>query len=263
MIVDSRVSLTEFWANFNFDRPPYIHPEDQTAGQLNERDFLKDVTDLKTFAQSNYYGEKSNLIHSHLLPSPFAGDLGKGDIFILMLNPGFSVGDYYGERQQRFRRALQATLNQNLYDEEFPFIWLNPELSFHPGFVWWSGKLESLIVSLRKKWGVTYFEASKRLSHRLCGLELFPYHSQSFEDKHVNKQLPSLQIMQSYAKTLATRAQAGKVQIIVTRRAKEWGLPKCDNICTLSSGQARAAHLTPNTQAGKAIESFIERNPRE
>jgi hypothetical protein len=260
----SKPRLIEFWANFDFDKPPYIHPTDQATRKLTERDFLCGVTDIDTFARSDYYGKKSTLLHGHLLPSPFAGDLRRGDIFVLMLNPGFGIGDYFGECQPSFRRALRATLDQRLESEEFPFMWLNPELSFHPGFGWWWGKkLRSLIERLASRWNLSHYEASSRLSRRFVGLELFPYHSQSFDPKHIDKNLPSMQVMLDYVKDLGKRAQSGEAFVTVMRRSAVWNLPKCDCVHVFSRGAARGAHLTPDADAGRKIVEFIDRNPRD
>jgi len=238
--------LTELWSNFEFDGPPYIHHLDQETEKLSEGDFLAEVTDLDSFVRSEYYGKKSKLLHSHLLPSPFAGDLRKGDIFVLMLNPGFAVGDYLGERQPSFKRALRATLDQKLENEAFPFMWLNPELSFHPGFEWWGKKLRGLIGRLASEWRLTYYEASKRLSRRFVGLELFPYHSQSFDPKYLRKDLPTIRVMRDYVRELGKRAQSGEVCVTVMRSAREWGLPDCDWVHVFAPSEARGAHLTPD-----------------
>ena len=263
MGVHPKALLTEFWAKFDFDSAPYIHPSDRATGILAERDFLSKVIDLDTFVRSDHYGTNSTLLHPHLLPSPFAGDLHRGDVFVLMLNPGFNVGDYFGERQPSFRRALRATLDQKLEDEEFPFMWLNPELSFHPGFGWWWGKkLRGLIERLAGQWNSSHYEASKRLSRRFVGLELFPYHSQSFDPKHISKKLPSMEVMLDYVKSLGKRAQSGEVFISVMRKSTVWNLPECDCVHVFSPGAARGAHLSPDTDAGQKIIDFINRNPK-
>jgi hypothetical protein len=264
MVYKIQTELTKFWANFDFGKPPYIHPSDQATRMLAEEDFLSGIIDLDTFVDSADYGKKkSTLLHDHLLPSPFAGDLRRGDIFLLLLNPGFNIGDYFGERQPTFRRALRATLDQKLEEEEFPFMWLNPELSFHPGFVWWHKKLGGLIQMLADQWNSSHYEASRRLSRRLVGLELFPYHSQSFDNKHLNKKLRSMEVMLNYVSGLSKRALSGEVFITVMRKPKEWNLQQCDCVHVFSPGAARGAHLTPHSDAGQKIIDFIYRIPRE
>ena len=53
-----------------------------------------------------------NRLHLGLVPQPFIGDLRRASIFVLLLNPGLSPSDYYGEYQvPSFRRALLANLS--------------------------------------------------------------------------------------------------------------------------------------------------------
>lgn len=249
-------NLKTFWNKFDFETAPFIHPNDKK--HLTAERFLPEVTDLDTFVRSQHYGKKeSKLLHSHLLPSPFAGDLSGAKVFILMLNPGFSIGDYFGERQCAFKRALKATLDQQLQNEDFPFMWLNPELSFHPGFRYWSGKLRGLIEEFGKRHNVTHYEASKTLSKRICCIELFPYHSQTFDQKFFKIQLESIKLAKNYVCDLAERAQSGEVFIVVMRGAKIWNLPVCQNIYTFAAGEAQGAHLTPDSKVGRRLMQFI------
>jgi hypothetical protein len=251
--------LVDFWKAFDTSRPPYIHPDDRAL--LQPDDFVRSIVDHDTFILSDQYGQqRSKLLHDHLLPSPFAGDLATADIFVLMLNPGFVINEYYGEAQPSFRQRLRKTLHQHLTGEEFPFIWLDPALCFHPGFLFWERKLRDVVKRVGN--GVNYLEASKRLSQRMATIELFPYHSQSFDPTLINRHLPSSQAALSFVTQVAGRAKKGKALIIVTRGAATWGLPLGENIVTFSGGHARGAHLTSNTRAGQAMAAFIDRNPR-
>jgi hypothetical protein len=57
-----QTDLTEFWANFDFDKPPYIHPSDQATRMLAEEDFLSGIIDLDTFVDSADYGKKKSTL---------------------------------------------------------------------------------------------------------------------------------------------------------------------------------------------------------
>ena len=65
-----------------------------------------------------------------LVPVPYAGDLSRSDIFLLQLNPGFNLVDYYGEsRMAGFRARLRRNLYQELDGVEFPFPFLGSRLN--------------------------------------------------------------------------------------------------------------------------------------
>jgi hypothetical protein len=116
---------------------------------------------------------------------------------------------------------------------------------------------------LANQWNSSHYEASRRLSRRLVGLELFPYHSQSFDNKHLNKKLPSMEVMLNYVSGLSNRALSGEVFITVMRKPKEWNLQQCDCVHVFLPGAARGAHLTPHSGASQKIIDFIYRIPRE
>jgi hypothetical protein len=115
------------------------------------------------------------------------------EIVILLLNPGFGFTDYYGEyRMAGFRRRLEETIRQSLNSQPFPFLWLDPELCWHGGFVWWEKKLRQVLTEIaRVYFDKSYRRAMRDLSHRLACVELIPYHSINFGGHSLESQLPS------------------------------------------------------------------------
>ncbi len=98
---------------------------------------------------------------------------------------------------------------------------------------------------------ITHHQALSLLSQKLACLELIPYHSKSFgiSRKAYNK-LQSHKLMLAFVHdVLQVQAKAGDICIIVTRKSKVWGLSKDENIIVYEGHEARAAHLTKNTQS--------------
>ncbi|HEV3417891.1 MAG TPA: hypothetical protein VG056_13780 [Pirellulales bacterium] len=204
-------------------------------------------------------------LHLGLCPHPFCGDLSRADIFILMLNPGLSATDYFGEYEvEGFRHAVLRNLRQQVHDENHPFMFLNPKFSWHKGFGWWNDKLAAVIQTLaveksladKRHW--SFSEARQHLARRLASIELFPYHSASFDSGRWIKgknALPSVELAMQFVKDLyERRVKNGKAIIIATRKVSAWQLPvKAKGVIRYTGGEARGAHLTPGSPGGIAI----------
>ncbi|OQZ03028.1 MAG: hypothetical protein B6D34_09235 [Candidatus Brocadia sp. UTAMX1] len=250
-------SLIESWHKCNLESPPYLFPNDERhikgfSGVRIYRSFDEYVT-------SPEFGVSDINLHLGLLPVPFAGNLERASIFILMLNPGLSAGDYFAEQKvTEFRNAYIRGLRQENADDEFPFIFLNPNFAWHPGFSYWHKKFGALIEKLAHQSGITYQRAMSILSKNLACLELLPYHSKSFGSGSLLKVLPSVKVMQNFVhEVLIPKAKDGKVIIIATRSVKKWQLPKHKNIITYEGGETRSAHLSPSSRGGMAIANHL------
>ena len=139
-------------------------------------------------------------------------------------------------------------------------MFLDPHFSWHGGFLWWHGKLQGVIEALSKKRGKSFAEAREFLATKVASIELSPYHSTSFRNHdRLLENLHSVKLAREYVeKKLVPRAKSGKAIIIATRAVKHWNLPKHANIICYEGGHARGAHLTPNSQGGKAILKHLE-----
>lgn len=236
-----------------------MHPEDLTTLCRYLPEFPgPSFTSFRQFVGGRRFGEfADHQFHLSLLPSPYVGDLTRADIFILALNPGFSLTDYYAEWQvPKFRRRLQRNLHQNFDRVEFPFFFLDPEFCWHGGFAWWEGKLRevaSIIASERH--GGRYFDALRELSQRIASIELVPYHSVAFHGGRLIRDLASTRQAKDFARTaLVKKASSGKASIIITRKVKAWGLPKSGKgVVAYSPRLARSASLGPESPGGKEI----------
>lgn len=244
--------IVQRWRECDLAAPPYLFPED-SADSL--QGLATTHRSFEDYIRSEDYGPGSDhKLHTGLLPVPYAGNLDRATIFILMLNPGFSPGDYYAEEQPEFRDAHIRNLRQENAEDAYPFHFLDPRFSWHPGFAYWHGKFHAVIADLSRKRAMSYQQAMSTLSKRLVCLELLPYHSKSFGAGPLLSTLPSVAAMRRFVHdSLLPRVKTGAAVVIVTRSARNWDLPQADEIVVYKGGETRAAYLTPTSRGGPAI----------
>jgi len=179
------MGLLREWAQWNDSRVPFTLTADRhilesvrSARAINSR-----ASWSKAYRAPDYCAPGDRCLHLGLLPQPFCGDLRRATIYILLLNPGLGPTDYYGEyKVAPYRRALLDNLRQRCRKGSAPFLFLDPEFSWHGGFGWWHSKLAGVIQRLADDWAVPFAEARFRLAPRLASIELVPYLSPSFRD---------------------------------------------------------------------------------
>jgi hypothetical protein len=222
------IELIEFWRQFNPELPPFAHPDDIPVLKRNARWLIADdPVDFDSYVASSRFGAEDNRLHLSLLPVPYVGDLENAEIVILLLNPGFESSGYWAESKiPQFRAALKTNLRQDFNGIEFPFMCLDPQFCWHGGFLWWEGKLRSVIQEIaRHRFKGVFLDALHSLSGKLACVELIPYHSSSFGDHKLIDYLPSVQrIRKCVSQSLISDAATGKRTLIVTRQAKAWGV---------------------------------------
>lgn len=251
--------LVNFWRRCELTAPPLAHPDDlPVLRRGNGKHIDAEPKDFTAFVVSSRFGDfNDHRLHLSLLPIPYGGNLGRADIVILLLNPGFSYVDYYAEtRVPNFRRRLELNLRQSFDGIEFPFLWLDPDFCWHSGFAWWEKKLRDVItVIAAEKFKGRYLHALRDLSARLAHVELVPYHSPSFRSHALIDDLPSVKAASQFVRdSLVPAANDGTKTIIVTRQEAAWGLPKATkNLVIYRGGQTRGASLGPGTPGGRAI----------
>lgn len=245
--------LIQLWQKCPLNTPPFILPEDRAEIQnwnLSEYHSFDKYISSPTFGQ-----RKDTSLHVGLLPIPYVGNLQKATVFILLLNPGLSPGDYFAEhKDEQFRESHIRNLRQENINDEFPFFFLDPRFAWHPGFEYWQGKFDNIAQALAEKEKITYREALRRLAQNVACLELMPYHSKSFGSGLLLKQLPSARVMCEYVHDiLIPKARSNDAVVVATRSVQNWNLPKQKNIVLYKSGETRSAHLTLKSSGGKAI----------
>lgn len=194
-------------------------------------------------------------LHLGLLPMPFVGDLRRATTYLLLLNPGLSPTDYYGEYEvPAYRDALVRNLKQD-HVASAPFLFLDPQFAWHSGFQWWHRKLAGVITHLSEVWKVPFAEARRRVASKTAAIEMVPYHSSAFKDVgRWVRDLPSARAARAFVhETVLPRVRAGQATVIVTRQAKQWGIAEEPGVVVYSGADAQGAHLTPQSRGGRAI----------
>lgn len=250
--------LIEFWRQAQISEPPFVHPADLEILRTQARWIEDDAVDFESYISGPRFAAcKDDRFHLSLLPLPYAGDLERADFIILLLNPGFSYTDYWGETNvPEFRKQLLSNLNQQFDRQEYGFPYLDPQFCWHSGFVWWEKKLRELVQEIaRRKFNGNYRDALKEFSHRIASLELVPYHSSSFKEHGVIDRLPSVAKIRTFVHDkLVPAARAGKKTLIITRQAKAWKLRTGEeNIVVYEGGHTRGASLSLRSEGGKTI----------
>ncbi len=201
-------------------------------------------------------------LHLSLIPQPFFGDLSRASVFVLGLNPGLRPVDYFAEFfRPEYRAALTDMLHQKLGGKEFPFLWFDPQFSWHSGYTYWHGRFASVIETFKDEAGVCRREALAFVAKSVAVMELMPYHSASFGiPGRVLDKLRSVRLARAYvSEVLLPRARADNALLVVTRQGKRWGLPVHENVTVYEGAETRAAHLGPNSRGGKAILERLQR----
>lgn len=195
--------------------------------------------------------------HIGLLPQPYFGNLKSASIFILMLNPGLSPGDYYAEqRDPVFRRALIRSLRQENEGDEYPFIFLNPQFAWHPGFSYFHKRFARMARKIKDHEG-SYSKALSFLAKHIACLQLIPYHSRKLGSYELLGELQSTRTMLDFVhRELKDRTNHGEVTIIVERGSAYWKLAKGKDVIVYKGSQIRGAWLTP--KAEKKLEKRLD-----
>lgn len=217
---DASTTLQAFWDRLNLGDPPFVHPDDRAI----LRHPYYEYRDVDSFVHSLQFGKNDGGLQLGLMPCPFAGDLSRANVFVLLLNPGFEPVDLFGEHEvPAFSRAIERTLRQDLADEAFPNVYLNPEFCWSGAYRWWESKVRDVARAYQMETGEDYWRSLQVISEHLATIELFPYHSVSSPPPFAR--LPSVMAARTFVTdTLVPRALAGEITIVVTRRAVDWGL---------------------------------------
>lgn len=253
------IDIINCWRQVDFNKKPYIHKKDEV---LLKSDF-HNYQDFNACIKNKNFGFDDSKFHLNLVPVPYAGNILDAKIYILMLNPGFGILDYYSEtRDSLYKDYAIKNVRQELNDDDFPFLYLNPKFLWHGGGQYWEGKLRDIIHNIAQSGSLSYVDSLSFLSKNIAVLELVPYHSKSYtlKDK-IYSQLYTPKMMLDFVHDhVIPKATAGKACIISTRKSKLWSLPQNENIVIYEKGQTRGAHLSGNTSGGKKILEFLSRN---
>lgn len=245
--------LVIYWKLLEVTSGELIHPCDVVLLEKNKKIYC----DFEGFISSvdNLFYESSQL-HTGLIPIPYAGDLNKACIYLLMINPGFSPNDYFSENNcKEYRDDLINSLKQENLDTDYPFVFLNPKYCHTSGGQYWLKKFGSIIRKLNKEKELKYDDALKLVAKNICVLELFPYHSKNFNIS--NKIIRDLESTKKIKKFVSDLLKSNRNIIIeCLRRPENWGVNKCESnekLNILLSEQRQSASLNVEKEVGERV----------
>lgn len=244
--------LTRAWTEFEAADAPFVLPGDEALLKDEIGPGFVVYRSLTEYASSPAFGiAHDRRLHLGLRPIPFAGPVEDARVYLLMLNPGLSPGDYFAEWHHPTYAAAAA---QNLKGAR-PFLFLDPEFAWHPGFAYWHGKLAAVVRALSTETGLGHAEVLRRVARKICLLQLLPYHSPAFGvSRQVLQRLRSSQLAKDFvAELLVPRARGDEALIVVTRHAAFWNVPSDCKPVVYAGPATRAAHLTPKSDGGARI----------
>lgn len=243
-------NVIEEWRKFDEKKTPFIFPSDKEL--LNRDDFFEDIFSYEDFTlRLDEIKTAPSKLHLNLLPIPYIGNLEKAKLFILSANPGVGATDYkIQDDDESYRKILRNNIRQENFDD-YPFFCLNPKYAWHGGFEYWEPRFMPIINELTKNKKWTYQKALHELSNMIAVIEYIPYHSESGPGR---KNMESSRMIKNYVhQDLLPRARNNEIEIIVTRKVKEWGLNNVDHVIVYKPEQARSASLGIETTGGKRI----------
>lgn len=230
-------ALATYWHQFRKFKDPLIHPKDIILSEKYS-DRLLTYSSWEDFLnQSESYKGHSKLQVS-LVPVPYWGNLMKSKVVLLMCNPGFIPMNLWIEKSdQRVTRFLRKSLRN--IDKQNSFNFLDPNLSWHPGFEYWKLRFKQTIQEIIRKQKCSYSEAFRWLAKRISCLQLVPYASTSNNlPNGLIRKLGSSSQAQAFAReVLLHQAQKDKKLVVVLRKAKIWNLPTGKNVLKLENNR--------------------------
>jgi hypothetical protein len=203
------------------------------------------------FAMTDQVVKPNEKFYFNLIPQPFAGKLLTAKVYILLLNPGLGNLDLFAEEQSpEYRNKLVKSLRGNC-----PHLYFDPSLHWTGGFQWFTRKFKTLIKEVQKDKSWSMQQTLSFFAEHVATIELVPYHSAHFSlNQKVIDQLQSVNLVREFVcNELVKRAKAGDCTIIVSRKAREWGIKASKNIVVYTAMEARGAHLSAKTRGGEAI----------
>jgi hypothetical protein len=244
--------LVAFWRRLDLGSAPYVHPDDRPFfARHRPRDLAHPPLDALSY-EDDAQAKHPMFTHLSLLPVPYIGDLQRADIFVLMLNPGFSESEYRVEADANVLAALRRTLLQDLTGDPYPLWYLDPRFTHHPGHGYWISRLNGL-------------GSYSKLNRRLAVIERFPHHSTKFGHTSIANNLPSSAMAKRYVgNIILPRVARQKALLIVARGASAFCFSKRDqapNLLVYGPGETASAWLTFGSRGGAAIADWINSHP--
>lgn len=254
----SEIEIISFWKRFDANKKPFYHPNDKNIIESKELEYYN-INNYNEFIDHPEFGHIDGKFHFNLLPVPYTGDIINAKVYILLLNPGFSILDYDMENNKNIRQDIINNIRQDFSKIKYPMIWLNPLYLWTGGGQWIESKLKDIIYQVEKVKNISYIQSLEYISQRIALIELVPYHSKIFNLPQTTlNSLESVVKIKSFINDyVVNKVKNNDACIIATRKARDWNLPKDDNIIVYEGSKARGASLSLNTDGGEKILEFI------
>ncbi|MFX0101579.1 MAG: hypothetical protein ACFFCS_18530 [Candidatus Hodarchaeota archaeon] len=215
-----------------FEKWSSIFAYDNDIELLKDKGLFGEYFTVDEFIHSKDFGNTdSKLLHEGLLPIPYCGNIFSAKLIILTLNPRLQLGDYFAEKDERFLNALRENLNQER--EDFPFLFLDPSLSFHPGYNWWTRKLGYVLNKFFKFNVEKKYEIQNEISKKIANIELIPFHSFGFEEKimkFINELEYPKDLRLFLEQEILPKVEAGSCKLVVNVGPAKWKEFMGDNL---------------------------------
>lgn len=174
--------LIAMWkAAVKAERGPYIAEQDQKGAPLLFSDSIRESAD--TWHQHRSYfamrKEHQAKFHLNLIPEPYAGDIRRAPVVILMKNPGFDDHVYWEHEQEDYRKAMFANIRQDFSDGRPPFFSLRPEFSHMGNFRYFGRRLADLIEQFAEENHVSTQVALDVVARTICVVQMTGYTSKA------------------------------------------------------------------------------------
>lgn len=228
-----------------------VHPNDKDyILKHNPRLYTSNING--DIATKNRDKEKF-LLQLGLLPQPYLGNIEKSTIIMLMLNPGFSGGEFKEHNEPGSQQAILNTIHQNFRNNgisEYPFMYINPKFNNTEGWKYLCGKkgyglkkgrLRDCLDRFRDISHKTDQEVLRFFSQHISFLETVPYHSAGFNltNKFI-RELPSFKMAMDYLNYKA-EDQNNLIFIIRGLRFLDSELVKKKNVIVFDKSEGRGA----------------------
>lgn len=157
---------------------------------------------------------------------PFIGDIKQARIFLLMINPGVSCGDYIDLGNERTSRLFE----ENKRQERATCFALEPNAAQG----WSPYYLSKVFGGVLSRYRAAQREQVRAyLSQHVAIVELVPYFSQNIslvDQLRIDQELPTARLARSAVQELASDPQ--KLMIPRWKSGKKrWGLSDASNVC--------------------------------
>lgn len=254
-------NLLKFWTGYTPSATDKFHPDDREdlEASIRHQNVVR-CASLEEYIGSNENHRTTGKIHANLLPQPFLGDLKNADIYFVLFNPGFSDASYYEADCKALSERIAANLS-GAHNEQYPFMYLDPNLCWTGGYRWWEQRLYPYVSLLGRKDG--YHAGAKALSKRVAAVELFAYASRTppWDGKKRDdalKKIPSSKVAIEAISAIVEKAKTGNAVVMFKRNAAELlGIEEKPEENLYKCGSNQGFQIGLKSVAGKRLKEWL------